>query len=297
MAAFALTVCAQSAPARTGAVVPDESLAGGRRRELGRFLQNRRARLRPRDVGLEAGTGGRRRVAGLRREEVATLAGVGATWYTMLERGTATGVSASTLDAVARALRLTADETAYVHALADLGVDEASEDTPEPLLAKACVAVEWAPAYVCTARWNVIAYNRAMSLVWDIEAPGAPPFNIVRRMFADGRMRSLHGENFPAFASRLVAMVRVGAGRLVDDPIYRSLRDDLRDDPLFAAAWNAYDVASPFGSAATRIVSPHVGEFYYEAVSLSAFAPTGQSLVVQIPDEPSAARLRAALAR
>ncbi len=273
----------------------DDLLHAGRRRELGRFLQNRRARVRPEDVGLEPGVG-YRRVVGLRREEVAVLAGVGATWYTMLERGTATGVSASTLDAIARALRLTDDEMAYIHNLADSSVDETSEDSVESLLLGACAAMEWAPAYICSARWTVLAWNRAMSLVWDIEAPGGPPFNIVRRMFADEQMRSLHGSDFADFAYRLVAMVRVGAGRLVDDPVYHGLYADLRDDPIFAAAWNSYDVASPFGSARTRIVSPNVGEFAYEALSFTAPGDTGQSLVVQVPDEPSAARLRAALA-
>ncbi len=272
----------------------DESVNAKRRRELGRFLRSRRARLRPHDVGLPPGAG-HRRVTGLRREEVAALAGVGVTWYTMLEKGTADGVSPSTLDAIARALYLTNDETGYLHNLIDPSIDETPADRVTPLARGAIKAIALAPAYICTAQWNVLLWNPVMSLVWSIEPPGGPPFNIVRRMFSDVRMRSLHGDAFADFARRLVAMVRVGAGRLVDDPVYGRLYADLRDDPVFAAAWDTYDVAAPFGSFRTRIISPAVGEFVYEALSLPVPGDAGQSIVVQVPDEVSADRLHAAL--
>lgn len=100
----------------------------GRRHELGRFLRDRRNRVRPSDVGLPEGA--RRRVAGLRREEVATLAGVGVTWYTMLENGSAAGVSAATLSAIAGALQLNADEIAYLHRLAEERVVEQPQPQP-----------------------------------------------------------------------------------------------------------------------------------------------------------------------
>lgn len=272
------------------------SVNAERRRELGRFLGNRRARVRPQDVALDPGSG-HRRVPGLRREEVAVLAGVGVRWYTMLENGTADGVSVRTLDAIARALLLTDDEAGYIRSLADPSMDETPDDRVAPLALGALAAIEWAPAYICTAQWIVQAWNRAMTLVWDIEPPGGSPFNIVRRMFADDRMRAVHGDNFENFARRLVAMVRVGAGRLVDDPVYRGLQADLREDPIFAAAWDAYDVAAPFGSHRTRIMSPAVGEFVYEALSLPLLGDAGQSIVIQVPDNVSADRLGVALAR
>lgn len=273
----------------------DDSINVERRRELGRFLRNRRARLRPEDVGLPGGSG-HRRVEGLRREEVAALAGVGIAWYTMLERGTADGVSAETLAAIARALVLSDDETAFVHTLIDPSIDATPDGHVAPAALGAFASIEWAPAYICTAHWNVLAWNRAMTLVWDIEPPGGSPFNIVRRMFTDDRVRSLHGDGFADFARRLVAMVRVGAGRLVDDPVYRGLQADLREDPIFAAAWDTYDVARPFSSARTQIVSRAVGEFVYEALSFPIPDNTGHSIVVQVPSESSAIRLRAALA-
>jgi len=275
--------------------VTEASINAKRRRELGLFLRNRRARVRPEDVGLVPGSG-HRRVLGLRREEVAVLAGAGVRWYTMLENGTADGVSAATLNAIARALLLTHDETDYIHNLGDPDMDGTPDDRVAPLALGAFAAIEWAPAYVCTAQWIVLAWNRAMTLVWDIEPPGGPPFNIVRRMFLDARMRSLHGDGFAELGAglcRWCARERDG---------WRTIRCTaactlISGDPIFAAAWDAYDVSAPFGSYRTTIISPAVGEFVYEAFSLPLRGDAGQSIVVQVPENPSGDRLRAALER
>jgi transcriptional regulator with XRE-family HTH domain len=270
--------------------------ANERQLELGRFLRDRRARLQPGDVGLPQK--GRRRVAGLRREEVATLAGVGLTWYTMLENGTAARVSSATLGAIASALHLSPAETEYLTFLAD---GHATLPAPRPqadrLTLGALESVAWAPAYVCTSQWTVLAWNDAMSLVWGIEAPGGAPFNIVSRMFRDPAIRAMHGARFEPFARSLVAMVRSGAGRRIEDPAYRQLREELRDDPVFESAWEAYDVAAPSGSIPTLVDSAAVGEFAYEALTLLMPGDSGHSIVVQVPDADSAARLRTALRR
>ena len=260
-----------------------------RRLELGHFLRDRRGRIRPEDVGLP--TGPRRRVSGLRREEVATLAGVGVTWYTMLENGTADGVSRSTLDAVARALRLSGDETAYLRALVDPSGSGTPRERPSSLLTAALVAITGAPAYIATTQWDVLAWNGAMALVWNIEPPGSAPFNIVRRMFNDPAMRAAHGNRFPAFARALVAMVRAGNARRLDDPVYQALHDDLIEDDVFAAAWDAYTVAPPGGPLRTTIDSPNVGEFTYEALTMLCHDESGHALVMQVPDAESGRRL------
>jgi len=277
----------------------DGIIAGGmqgaeRRRELGRFLRDRRSRLKPDDVGLP--DIGRRRVPGLRREEVSALAGVGVTWYTMLESGTADGASPDMLAAVARALRLDEDETAYLYRLAENREGSAPSETVDRELLGALHAVEWAPAYVLTSRWTVLAWNAAMSLVWGIDPPDSErPFNIVRRMFSDSAMRSMHGERFSSFASGLVAMVRSGASAWLEDAEYRQLCEDLRADPVFSAAWDAYDVATPLGSRETIVTSRLVGEFRYRPVTLEAPGDFGHWLVVQVPDEDSNGRLCQAL--
>ena len=264
-----------------------------RRRELGRFLRDRRSRVRPSDVGLLEGP--RRRVAGLRREEVATLAGVGVTWYTMLENGTAAGVSAATLSAIARALQLNAGEVAYLHRLAEEREADEPRATVRPATSRALAAIEWAPAYVCTSQWLVLEWNRAMSLVWPIGAPGGAPFNIIALMFRDPAVRAMHGERFPAFGRTLVAMVRSAVASHIDDTIYLAMCDDLRRDPLFAAAWDDYDVAHPVSSIATMVESPAVGTFAYETLTLDVPDGDGHWIVIQVPDPSSSARLRAAL--
>lgn len=266
-----------------------------RRLELGRFLRDRRARVRPEDVGIASGP--RRRVTGLRREEVATLAGVGVTWYTMLENGTADGVSRATLDAIGRALRLSESEIGYVRQLVDDSPSVAPHDAPGPLAAGTLAAIEFAPAYVITNRWDVLAWNRAMSVVWGIEPPGGAPFNIVRRSFLDPAMRAVHGDRFERFARAVIAMLRAGKAHRLDDPAYRSLFTELRDDPVFAAAIADYDIADPKGSVRTTIDSPNVGYFTYEALTLVLPDESGHAIVVQVPDGESAIRLRAQLER
>ncbi len=266
-----------------------------RQRVLGTFLRDRRARVQPGDVGLP--NGARRRVAGLRREEVATLAGVGVTWYTMLENGTAAGVSHDVLGAIARALQLTTDETEYLYVLASDGAWSPPETLPGPLTMGALEAIEWAPAYVCTSQWMVLAWNRAMSLVWGIEPPGGAPFNIVVRMFRDPAMRAMHGDRFEEFAFNLVAMVRSGAGRRVDDPAVRVMQDALHDEPVFRQAWDSYKIARPLGSMPTVVESSAAGAFAYEALTLVIPDDGGHSIIIQVPDAASSVRLHAALER
>jgi transcriptional regulator with XRE-family HTH domain len=262
--------------------------------ELGRFLRDRRARVSPGDVGLT--TNARRRVPGLRREEVATLAGVGVTWYTMLESGTAVGVSAQTLDAIARALRLNDDETLYARSLANAERLAVPDAQPSAQLRGVLRAVVTAPAYIATALWDVLEWNAAMGIVWGIEAPGAPPFNIARRMFLDPAVRALHGDAFPDFARALVAMIRGGGAHRQHDPLFHALIADLLADALFAETWNDYTVVAPKGPLRTTIVSPSVGRFVYEAVTLTTFDGSGHSVVVQVPDADGEARLSACLA-
>lgn len=266
----------------------------GRRHELGRFLRDRRSRVRPSDVGLPEGV--RRRVTGLRREEVATLAGVGVSWYTMLENGSAAGVSSATLTAIAGALNLGADELAYLHRLAEERVVPRPSDQIGALTRGALDAIVLAPAYVCTSQWTVLAWNRAMSLVWGIEPPGGEPFNIVTRMFGDPAVRAMHGDCFPDYARRVVAMVRSATASRLEDREYQQMCEDLRTDPLFARAWDAYDVATPLGSIPTLVESVAVGTFSYETLTLEIPDDDGHWIVVQVPDEPSALRLGEALA-
>ena len=264
-----------------------------RLRELGNFLLERRSRVRPADVGLPDGV--RRRVPGLRREEVATLAGIGITWYTMLESGTASGVTPATLDAVATVLHLDPDERAYVHRLADARPGAPARETVDASTLGTLAAIEWAPAYVCTSQWLVPAWNEAMSLVWGIEAPGAAPFNIVTRMFRDPAMRAMHGDRFAAFASDLVGMVRGGLSSFLGDPEYRRMCDDLQSDSVFARAWKAFEVSTPLRPLEIEVDSAAIGIFRYRTVTLEVAGEDGHWIVVQVPNGECAVRLRGIL--
>ena len=155
--------------------------------ELRHFLQDRRARISPSDVGLPST--GRRRVAGLRREEVASLAGIGVSWYTALENGDARGVSDATLHAVADVLRLSESERQYLLVLAGRPGAPGEFDTPSPLAVAAMQAISL-PAYIISATWIVVACNEAFRHVWSV-AEDECPFNAVERLFLDPRARKM----------------------------------------------------------------------------------------------------------
>ncbi len=252
-----------------------------RRTELRAFLQSRRARLRPEDMGLPSA--GRRRVAGLRREEVAALAGVGVTWYTMFETGTAHGVSDSVVASVARALRLSKAERGHLAALAHNTSLPTGDTVVDPLILRALEHWIEAPAYVITTTWTVLAWNAAFARVWAIEPPGSSPFNVVLWHFVDPVVRTMHGANWHAFAQTLVAMVRTGYGRHLHDESYLTLLETLREDPEFVAMWEQHDVSLTRVMTRGEIISPNVGPFRYEVLNLPLPTSDQQALVVQVP--------------
>src|SRR6185312_4468119 len=130
------------------------------RDELGEFLRSHRARLTPGELGLEPGM--RRRTPGLRREEVAQLAGVSATWYTWIEQGRDVSVSSSALTRLARVMRLTVAERAYLFDLAGRRDPDAPPDSPlGELNLTAIVDAITTPAYVLDRAWNALAWNKA----------------------------------------------------------------------------------------------------------------------------------------
>nr|SBO96939.1 putative DNA-binding protein [Nonomuraea gerenzanensis] len=148
----------------------------GPRAELSEFLRTRRARLRPCDVGL-AEHGRRRRVPGLRREELARLAGVSMAYYTRLEQGNVRNVSVEVLDAISRALRLSDAEHAHLLHLARPGRrrPEPQHRQVRPALLELLAAMEGVPAYVWGRRTDVLAWNAAASALfgdWAARAPG-----------------------------------------------------------------------------------------------------------------------------
>jgi len=259
-----------------------------RRLELRRFLQDRRSRLKPADVGIASV--GRRRVAGLRREEVAALAGIGVSWYTALESGDASGVSEQTALSVARALRLSESERNYLLTLTGLVTADDIQE-PGPLLVETMNALAF-PAYIIVVTWDVRACNDAFRRVWGI-ADNEANFNAVERLFLDSRARKLHGERFLSNIAPVVAMVRSAVGRRPHLPSLQRIRQQLVAQEETRELWDAYEIRDPQQLNVCTIDSP-IGPFTYAALTL-AYPGTTSGLVIHVPEQASARRLALAM--
>jgi transcriptional regulator with XRE-family HTH domain len=264
-----------------GAAISDIT---ARRRQSGEFLRSRRERLTPSDVGLPDGF--RRRTPGLRREEVALLAGVGVTWYTWLEQGRDVQPSAEVLSALADALRLNAAERRHLYILNDRPPPEARPRGPErvePPLLRMLDSLTNQPAYVLGRRWDVLAWNRAAEFLFgDYGKLDGDERNIIHMVFANKAHRKLLID-WDELAPTSLAMFRADSARYAGDPDFERLIDALkRVSPEFRELWSRQDVLRSLGSQ-KRIRHPVVGQMTFESAS---FAVTGQAdmkLIVYTP--------------
>ncbi|WP_153532983.1 helix-turn-helix transcriptional regulator [Actinomadura macrotermitis] len=209
-----------------------------RRAELGEFLRSRRARLRPEELGLPD-YGGRRRVPGLRREELAQLAGVSVDHYVRLEQGRTLHFSEAVLDAVARALRLDDAERTHLHRLARpwTGQAEAEPQRVRPGLQRLLDSAGDVPAYIVGRNTDVLAWNAlAAALITDFGALPPEQRNLARLVFQDEGMRELYAD-WPGKASDVVAYLRYDSARHPGDPRTERLLADLSAVPEFREAW------------------------------------------------------------
>ncbi|MEO3793012.1 helix-turn-helix transcriptional regulator [Nonomuraea sp. B10E15] len=215
-------------------------------RELAAFLKTRRARVRPADVGLPAGP--RRRVPGLRREEVAQLAGLSADYYTELERGRGAQPSAQTLAALARALRLEGDERDYLFHLAGRPVSAAHGPAAhvQPAMLAMLDRLATTPAMIITDLHETLVQNDlAAALIGRHPMRRGPEASYVYRWFTDPAARALyppdeHPHHSRVFVSDLRA---VAARRGRDAHVVRMVAALRRRSAEFAALWDAHDVA------------------------------------------------------
>jgi transcriptional regulator with XRE-family HTH domain len=219
------------------------------RSDIRDFLASRRARITPEQAGLLPG-GGRRRVPGLRREEVAVLAGVSTDWYTRLEKGHITGVSEDVLEAVARALQLDEAERTYLFDLARAAARPTR--TPQRRGGKAQIQprVQWmldsmtgSAAFVANGRLDIVATN---SLGWALHAPmfDSPrrPANFARFQFLDPQARDYY-QDWDGAANITVALLRAQAGRRPHDTQLRELVGELSTvSEEFRTRWAAHNV-------------------------------------------------------
>lgn len=254
---------------------------------FGAYLKDRRARLDPAAFGFPAG---RRRTPGLRREEVAQRAHISPTWYTWLEQGRGGAPSADVLDRIARALMLTEVEREHLFLLG-LGrqpeVRYQKNGGVTPRLQHVLDALDPTPAFIRTATWDVVAWNRAATVMLT-DYGSLPPEqrNILRFIFLDPQVRAAQYD-WDSVARFVVGAFRVDAARAGAAAEVAPLVDELcRLSPEFAAMWRDNDVRS-HGEAVKHIRHPILGPLAFE---YSAFAVDGRpdlSMVVYAPATPA----------
>lgn len=243
-------------------------MTGPGRGELGDFLRSRRERLSPQELGLPAGR--RRRTPGLRREEVAELAGIGVDWYVRLEQGRAVSPSATTVDALARALRLGEAEHGHLRALARAPVRQtfAREQVPATI-AQLIVSLNQ-PAYVTGQRWDLLSWNAAAAELFDFGGLDADERNILIYMFLYPEARRLFGVHWAAEGGRMVAQFRATSDLWATDQAFVNLIGRLqRGSPEFAAWWEDHDVR-PTTSGRKCLHPPAGGQQCYEYATFQA---------------------------
>ena len=253
---------------------------------LGTYLKGRRAKLDPAAFGFSAE---RRRTPGLRREEVAQRANISPTWYTWLEQGRGGAPSADVLDRIARALMLTDVEREHLFLLG-LGrppdVHYRKDDGVTPRLQRVLDALEPSPALIRTAIWDVVAWNRAATvMLTDYGALPPEQRNVLRFIFLDPRVRAAQ-YNWESVARFVVGAFRVDAARAGASAELQPLVDELcRLSPEFQAMWRDNDVRG-HDEGVKRIRHPVLGPIAFE---YSAFAVDGRpdlTMVVYNPATP-----------
>ncbi|MFG1824331.1 helix-turn-helix domain-containing protein [Microbispora bryophytorum] len=260
---------------------------------LGSFLKARRALVRPEDAGLPAL--GRRRVAGLRRDELAALAGVSLAYLTRLEQGRDRNPSEQVLDALGAALRLDADLTAHLHALArdasrpNGGPARRARERPAPGAGSLLDAWVGIPAYLRGRRFDVLAANAPAMALAPMYRPGR---NLVRDVFLDPYARALFPQ-WDAVAADSVAALRAVAGADLGDPALRELVEELSAaSEDFRRLWERHDVR-PTRYETKEFAHPVAGPLVLRRHSLTVAGTDGQVVIAyQVePGTPSAAAL------
>lgn len=239
-----------------------------RRRAMSAFLRSRRERIRPDEVGFAPG--GRRRTPGLRREEVAQLAGVGVTWYTWLEQGRDINVSAQVLEAISRTLRLDRLERNHLYTLAGIALGPAKSDCSvlPGSVQKMLDQLSPYPALVLNARYDVLAFNDAFcAVIIDMNSVPLEERNLLWLTFVSDEWQCSFTDG-NSIKQHMVAGYRSAMADHLGEPSWQDLTARLlASSPAFAQLWERYDVAGP--SAKIKVLdNDRVGVLRMEALNL-----------------------------
>ncbi len=256
---------------------------------LGEYLQARRKLVSPESAGIPHI--GRRRVPGLRRDELSLLAGVSSDYYVRLEQGRDRNPSPQVLDALARALQLDDEATAHLHALAgpDRHVRRAGQ-RPErvpPSIEQLIAGWHGTPAFVQGRRLDVLASNPLATKLSPLFTPGE---NLLRAIFLDPdpALRAIYGDQWESLAHSAIAGVRALIGAEVDDPLLDELVGELsvRSDH-FRCLWARHDIRARISGGTRHLYHPQVGvlDLHYENLQISG--TDGQTLIIYHADPGS----------
>jgi transcriptional regulator with XRE-family HTH domain len=251
-----------------------------RRQALGQFLRTRRERLTPQEVGLPPGF--RRRTAGLRREEVAQLANIGTSWYTLLEQGREVRPSEQVLESLAQALRLSNAERQHLFLLTFGHSPPNLLPPPEeisPELEQVIRSLDPHPAYVLGRRWDLLSWNKAAHYVFDFTDFSTPySRNMVWRFFA--RLSAFKRQNWEEITQSIVAEFRADSARYPGDPWFGELIEELQKSSAeFREWWPRHDVQQVIDRH-KQLEHSSLGYLEFEHVTL--VAPTNPDLKVKI---------------
>ncbi len=264
---------------------------------LGGYLKDRRTKLDPAAFGFAAE---RRRTPGLRREEVAQRANISPTWYTWLEQGRGGAPSADVLDRISRALMLTDIEREHLFLLGLGRLPEVRYQKNEgvtPRLQRVLDALDPSPALIRTAIWDVVAWNRAATIMMgDYGALPPDQRNVLRLIFLDPRARAQQYD-WESVARFVVSSFRADAARAGAAAEVGPLVDELcRLSPEFGTMWRENDVVGYHGDNVKHIRHPELGPLAFEYSAFSVDGRTDLSMVVYNPATPAdAAKIRSQL--
>jgi transcriptional regulator with XRE-family HTH domain len=253
-----------------------------RRSELGDFLRSRRAKLTPSEVGLADGR--RRRTPGLRREEVAELAGIGVDWYIRLEQGRAVNPSITTINALALALRLDPTEHAHLRSLARMTPRLAFSRESVPAALQRLIDSLPQPAYVTGRRWDMLAWNPATTeFMTDFARVPGEDRNLLVYMLTDPGARRIFGATWADEAKRMVAKFRISHDLWAGDPAFLDLVERLQKrSPEFAIWWETHELGDGQTGRKT-LIHPSQGALRFEFVTLQANDDPALKLTIFTP--------------